>query len=187
MDWDQPQRWQIGPADISEVEMTDMQRFSLDKPLLLWLWPSPQSSLVLSAWKKLYFCFSYAKSLWNWAAGFFTFFYPGRINLFSPHQNVSLWISEAETFQIWAFSFSFWLWRQMKNFAIYKKHIYILSASKAINFSSLCTMSLRPHCACRSTLGRCHQLRCFHIPSGGPVDHHGSWCGIPAQHAQEER
>lgn len=75
--------------------------------------------------KKLYFCFSYAKSLWNWATGFFTFFYPGRINLFSPHWNVSLWISEAETFQIWAFSFSFWLWQQMKNFAIYKKQIYI--------------------------------------------------------------
>lgn len=75
-------RWQIGPADISEAEVTGMQRFSLDKPLLLWLWSSPQSSLVLSAWKSYDSVFLCKKNLWKWDTFCFKFFYSGRKNIF---------------------------------------------------------------------------------------------------------
>lgn len=127
--------------------------------------------------KKLCFCFSYAKSLWNWATDFSTFFLPWGENLFSPHQNVSLWISKAEAFQLWALASPFGCdtkWTAL----LYMNNKYIVSASKAIDFSfyisSLRTMSPRPHCACRATPGSLHQLLCFHTPSGAPIDPDGS-------------
>lgn len=80
--WRWAVRWQIGPADISEAEVTGMQRFSLDKPLLLWLWPSPQSSLVLSAWKSYDSVFLCKKKLSETETVCFKFFYFGRKNLF---------------------------------------------------------------------------------------------------------
>lgn len=78
---------------------------------------------------------------------------------------------------------------QMNNFVYACVHVVL--ASKAIDFSCytlfLCTMCLRPHCSCRSTVkgstGYCpftSQVELLLILMG-------VWCGIQAQEAQEER
>lgn len=136
--------------------------------------------------KKLCFCFSYAKSRWNWAAGFFTFLYPGRINLFSPHQNVSLWKSEAETFQIWALASLSGCDNKWKTL-LCMSNIYMFYPPQKPLIFHLCVPCPFGHVVLADLHLGDHQLRCFHIQSGAPVGLHGSWCGIPAQHAQEER
>lgn len=126
MDWDQPQRWQIGPADISEVEVTDMLRFSLDKPLLLWLWPSSQSSLVLSAWKSYASVFPMQKVSETEPQTSPHFSTLGGKPIFTPSEcilvNIQSWSIPALSL-----SFCFWLRHQMNSFTLYEQQIYCIS------------------------------------------------------------
>lgn len=109
--WDQPQRWQIEPADISEVEVTDMQRFSLDKPLLLWLWPSPQSSLVLSAWKSYASVFPMQKVSETEPQTSLHFSTLEGKPFFTPSEYVPVNIQNWSLSTL-SLSVSFWLWHQ---------------------------------------------------------------------------
>lgn len=165
--------------------MTDVQRCSLDKPLLLWLWPSPQSSLVLSAWKRCASIFPMQKAQ---LTSFLKFV--SEIELQdSLHYSILgekpvFTLAECVLVNIWNIS-SF---SQTNNFVYACVHIVL--ASKAIDFSCytlfLCTMCLRPHCGCRATVkgsGYC----AFTSQVELPLILMGVQCGIQAQEAQEER
>lgn len=190
-------RWQIGSADISEAEVTGMQRFNSDKPLLLWLWSSPQSSLVLPAWKSydsVFLCKKISETETQSA-----------LNFSALEEKSYLTSPECIPVNIWSWSisalrlnFSFWLWPQMNNFAMYEQYIhiyssmlsYIVSASKATDFFLLHFLSVC-HVPDHSVLAESHSgdsssCLCFQITKRrAPID--VIWCGIPAEDAQEER
>lgn len=116
--------WQIGPADISEAEVTGMQRFSLDKPLLLWLWSSSQNSLLLSYWKSydsVFLCKKISETETQSALHFSAL---AKKTYFASLEcvPVNIWSWSISALRL---SFSVWLWHQMNNFAIYEQYICI--------------------------------------------------------------